>query len=181
MDKYLNYATIGYERMTATFSDKGELLRLFYPTVDYKQFVEWLHVGMKINDSMNIWLHDDENNIYKQNYIENTNILQTEIINTYFNVKITQTDFVPINENLVVRNYVFKNESNKELNINLLFDSNILTNINNDTCGYVKDDALIQYNHDYSICLFSKEKMLSYQINNVKDNIASGNIGGKDY
>lgn len=32
--------------------------------------------------------------MYQQYYTEDTNILNTEIKNTYFNLKITQTDFV---------------------------------------------------------------------------------------
>ena len=59
--------------MTVSFSKKGELLRLFYPTTDYKQFIEKLHTGVKINDSALIYLHDDINNVYSQEYIENTN------------------------------------------------------------------------------------------------------------
>ena len=50
-NKYFNNAIIGNKNMVASFSEKGELLRLFYPQSDYKQFVDFLDVGMKINDS----------------------------------------------------------------------------------------------------------------------------------
>lgn len=181
MDKFINDAIVGNQTVTASFSKKGELLRLFYPQIDYKQFVEQMHVGLKVNDSGLVYLHADVNNIYMQSYIENTNILQTEILNTYFDLRVLQTDYVPIKENILVRKFLFKNESDKTLNVNLLVYSKILTNINNDTCGYIKNDTLIQYNHDYSVCLFSKEKMSSYQINGSSNNFMSGVIGGKDY
>ena len=181
MEKYINDAIVGNTKVTASFSKKGELLRLFYPSCDYKQFIEKLHMGVKINDSGVIYLHDDINNIYMQSYVENTNILQTEILNTYFSLRILQTDFVPIKENILVRSYCFKNESNINLKVNLLAYSQLLTNINNDTSGFVKNDCLIQYNHDYSVCMFSKEKLLSYQINGTSNNIYTGIIGGKDY
>ena len=100
MSKFINDAIIGNEKVTASFSKEGELLRLFYPHIDYKQFIQKLDVGVKINDSEIIYLHDDVNNVYTQNYIENTNILQTEILNTYFNLKILQTDFVPMDKNM---------------------------------------------------------------------------------
>ena len=83
--------------------------------------------------------------------------------------------------NINERKFLFKNESDKTLNVNLLVYSKILTNINNDTCGYIKNDTLIQYNHDYSVCLFSKEKFSAYQINGSSNNFMSGVIGGKDY
>ena len=179
--KYFNDGIIGNGKVTASFSKTGEMLRLFYGSVDYKQFIEQFDVGVKINDSAMIYLHNDINNLYDQKYIKDTNILQTEILNTYFNLQVIQTDFVLTDENILVKNYRFINQSNRELAINLLLYSKVLTNINNDTCGFFKDDCLIQYNHDYSLCIFSKEKPMSYQINNVSSNIMEGRIGGKDY
>lgn len=179
--KYFNDGIIGNGKVTASFSKTGQLLRLFYGSVDYKQFIEQFDVGVKINDSAMIYLHNDINNLYSQKYIKDTNILQTEILNTYFNLQVIQTDFVPMKENILVKNYRFINQSNRDLAINLLVYSKVLTNINNDTCGFFKNDCLIQYNHDYSLCLFSKEKPMAYQINNVSSNIMEGKIGGKDY
>ena len=179
--KYYNDAIIGNKNLTASFSNKGELLRLFYPTSDYKQFVEELLTGVKINDSAIIYLHDDINNVYEQEYLENTNILKTEILNTYFNLKIVQTDFIPIKEDILVKNYKFINNSNIDIKLDFLIYSKVLANINNDTCGYIKNDCLLQYNHDYSVCIFSKDKLGSYQVNDSKNSISTGIIGGKDY
>ena len=179
--KYFNDGIVGNGTVTASFSKTGELLRLFYGAIDYRQFVEQFDVGVKINDSAIIYLHNDINNLYNQKYIKDTNILQTEILNTYFNLQIIQTDFVPIEENILVKNYRFINQSNIDMDVNLLAYSKVLTNINNDTCGFFKDDSLIQYNHDYALCIFAKEKPLSYQINNSANDIMSGIIGGKDY
>lgn len=170
MSKYINYAIIGNQKITASFSKNGELLRLFYPHVDYRQFIEKLDVGVKINDSRIIYLHNDINNSYKQAYVPNTNILNTEIYNNYFNLKIVQTDFVPINENFLVKNYHFENCGDIELSIDLLLHSASFRNINNDTCGYIRNESLVQYNHDYSLCYFSREKLSSYQVNNVDNN-----------
>ena len=82
--KYFNDAIIGNKNLKATFSKKGELLRLYYPNVDFRQFIDEFTVGIKVNDSMFIDLADDINNVYSQNYVEQTNILNTEIFNTYF-------------------------------------------------------------------------------------------------
>ena len=171
----------GNGRLTVTFSKTGELLRLFYPEPDFKQFFEWMKMSVKVNDSLNIYLHDDINNTYMQRYVPNTNVLQTEIFNTYFNLRVLQTDFVPINGNILVRNYLIKNENSNDLQIKMLADSKLLSNINNDTSGFVKYNSLIQYNHDYTLSIFSNNDLYSYQINNVQDSIWTGNIGGKDY
>ena len=82
--RYFNDGIIGNGKVTASFSKTGELLRFFYGAIDHKQFIEQFDVGVKINDSAIIYLHNDINNVYDQRYIEDTNILQTEILNTYF-------------------------------------------------------------------------------------------------
>ena len=88
MDKYLNEAIIGNGKLLATFSYKGEMLRLSYPNCDNRQYLNYFHTGVKVNDSNIIYLHDDINNTYLQYYDVDTNILNTEISNTYFNLKV---------------------------------------------------------------------------------------------
>lgn len=179
--KYFNDAIIGNKNMTVSFSKSGELLRLFNQAPDYKQFFEFYHVGMKINDSALIYLHNDVNNTFRQFYIDGTNCLTTEIVNTYFNFKVTQIDFVLVKENLLVRRYHFVNNNTINLDLNFLVYSKLFTNINNDACGLIRNDALLQYTHDYTVCTFAKEKISSFQINNSGEAIMSGSIGGKDY
>ncbi len=179
--KYYNDAIIGNENMVVSFSKKGELIRLFHSSPDYKQFFETFHTGVKINDSAIIYLHDDVNNVYEQHYEDETNILVTNILNTYFNLRIIQTDFVMIKENVLVKKYKFINNSNIDMNLNFLVYSKVFSNVNNDTSGYIKNNAMLQYNHDFTVCTFSKEKIASHQINDVSGNINSGVIGGKDY
>ena len=179
--KYFNDGVIGNKKIKASFTKKGELIRLFYGLSDYKQMLDTFHVGLKVNDSANIYLHNDVNNVYSQNYEMDTNILETEIYNTYFNFRVSQTDYVPINKEFLIKNYVIKNESKTNMCINLLVYSKMLTNINNDTSGFIKSDALIQYNHDFSVCTFSNQKLYKFQVNGASNDFMSGKIGGKDY
>ena len=120
MEKYYNDAIIGNKNLKATFSKKGELLRLYYPNIDFRQFIDEFTVGIKVNDSRLINLADDVNNVYSQSYIEQTNILNTEIVNTYFNLKVVQTDCISSKENILIKRYKFINNHNIKLNIDLL-------------------------------------------------------------
>lgn len=181
MEKYYNDAIIGNQNILASFTKQGEILRLLYPTRDYKQMIDFFHVGLKINDSRLVYLHEDINNIYMQQYEEDTNILNTEILNTYFNLKVVQTDYASIKENVLVRKYKFTNENTIDLNLNFLVHSSLTSSPENRVSGMCRNDALIQYNHEYMLCTFSKEKLLSSQINNSKANIEDGKIGDKDY
>lgn len=181
MNKYFNDAVIGNGTISASYTKRGELLRLYYPSIDYRQFIDFLNVGIKVNDSNIIYTHKDVNNAYNQYYVEDTNILKTEIFNTYFRLKLEQTDFCPIKENVLVKRYKFKNENAIDLELNFLVHSKLLTDDNNQVSGYKKDDILLQYMHDYTFAIFSNSKISATQINNTELNIQEGTIGGKDY
>ena len=181
MEKYYNDAIIGNKEITASYTKKGELLRVFYPNTDYRQFVDYFHTGVKINDSNMIYLHDDINNQYEQYFTENTNILNTNILNTYFELNILQTDFVCINKNVIVKKYKFKNKNNIDLNVSFIIHSALLTNDNNQVSGYYVNDSLVQYMHDYTFSICSNNKVKASQINNNEANIENGVIWDKDY
>ena len=180
--KYFNDAIIGNKNIVASYNDKGQILRLFYSAPDYKQYLEYMNFGVKVNDSNLIKLHDDINNIYEQSYIEDTNILKTEIINTYFNLQITQTDFVPIKNNILVKKYKFKNRNTIDLNVNFLVHSKLLTDENNSVSGKVVQNGILQYSHDDILCITCTNKNISsHQINDSENNIETGIINDKDY
>ena len=182
MDKYLNEAIIGNGKVLATFSYKGEMLRLSYPNCDNRQYLNYFHTGVKVNDSNIIYLHDDINNTYVQYYDIDTNILNTEITNTYFNLKIVQTDFVSIKEDILIKKYSFINESHIDQDIKFLIHSELLTDQNNFISGLEIDNGMIQFAHDFSFATFAKgNNPFNCQINNSNNNIHTGIIGGKDY
>lgn len=180
-NKYINDALIGNGKMLASYSKRGELLRIAYPTVDYKQNINFFHVGIKVNDSDIIYLHDDINNGYKQNYIENTNILSTDIENTYFNLNIKQIDFVTIKKDVLIKQYTFKNNNTIDMDINLLIHSEFISSINNQVSARIFNDALLQYDFENTFAIFSNEIISTKQLHNSKDNIRSGKVYGKDY
>ena len=127
-NKYYNDAIIGNKKIIASYTEKGELQRLCYPEVDGRQFIDYFQTGVKINDSNLIYLHQDINNKYSQEYIENTNILKTNIKNTYFNFNIEQIDFALVDKNIIVKKYIFKNNNSVDLDTKFIINSKILSN-----------------------------------------------------
>lgn len=180
-NKYFNDAIIGGKDITASFTGNGEILRLMYNTPDFKQFLDFFHTGLKINDSCIIYLHEDQNNRYNQYYTEDTNILNTEIENTYFNLKIKQVDFVSMKNSVLVKRYIFKNNNIIDLNVNFLVHSKLLSNSNNMVGSKIEDNVLIQYSHNNTLCMFSKKNINAHQLNDTENNIGSGVIHDKDY
>ena len=181
-NKYLNEAIIGNKKMIATFTQKGELQRLYFPSKDNKQYINFFHTGIKINESDLIYLHDDINNIYKQYYDTDTNILNTEITNTYFNMKILQTDYMLLKENVLAKKYIFINEGTIDLNTEFYIYSELLSDINNFVSAKIIDNGMLQYTHDFAVSTFSKgNKIIKHQINGSKNTIKRAEIYDKDY
>ena len=181
-NKYLNEAIIGNKKMIATFTSKGEMQRVYFPSKDNKQYINYFHTGVKVNESDLIYLHDDINNTYKQYYDTDTNILNTEITNTYFNLKIVQTDFIMIKENILLKKYTFLNDGKIELNTQFYIHSELLSDTNNFVGCKVVDGGMIQYAHDFTFSTFAKGKnIIKHQINGSKENIKRTEIHDKDY
>ena len=181
-NKYLNEAIIGNRKMIATFTSKGEMQRVYFPSKDNRQYINYFHTGVKINESDLIYLHDDINNTYKQYYDTDTNILNTEITNTYFNLKIVQTDFVLIKENILLKKYTFLNESKIDLNTQFYIHSELLSDTNNFVGCKIVDGGMMQYAHDFIFSTFAKGKdIIKHQINGSINNIKRAEIYDKDY
>ncbi len=180
-NKYFNDAIIGGKDITASYTNHGELLRLMYNTPDFRQFLDFFHTGVKVNDSCIIYLHDDQNNRYNQYYTEDTNVLNTEIENTYFNLEIKQIDFVSMKNNVLIKRYILKNNNIIDLNVNFLMHSKLLSNSNNMVGSKIENNVLLQYSHNSTMCMFSKNNINAHQLNGTDNNIGSGIIHDKDY
>ena len=176
-NKYFNEAIIGNRNMLATFTGKGEIERIYFPNKDNRQYINFFHTGVKINNSDLIYLHDDINNVYKQYYDPDTNILNTEVTNTYFNLKMLQTDYILIKENVLVRRYILLNESKIDLDIDFYIHSELLSDTNNLVGCKIVDGGMMQYAYDFSFSTFAKGYDISkHQINGSKDTIKRGEI-----
>lgn len=180
-NKHLNYAIIGGKDITASYSKSGELLRMMYDTPDFRQFLDFFYTGVKINDSCIIYLHKDINNRYNQYYTPDTNVLNTEIENTYFNLKIKQTDFASLKNSVIIKRYIFENNNTIDLNVDFLVHSKLLSDFNNMVGAKMVDNVLMQYSHNDAVCMFSKGNIFSHQLNDTENNIVRGIIKDKDY
>lgn len=180
--KYLNEAIIGNKKILATYTAKGEIQRIYFPSKDNRQYINYFHTGVKINESDLIYLHDDINNVYKQYYDTDTNILNTEITNTYFNLKIVQTDYIHIKENVLSKKYIFINEGTINLNTEFYIHSELLSDINNFVSCKIIKGGMTQYSHDFAFSTFAKGKdIIKHQINGSSERIKRAEIHDKDY
>ncbi|OPY56872.1 MAG: Glucoamylase precursor [Pelotomaculum sp. PtaU1.Bin035] len=109
-------AIIGNSRMLASVRDNGEIYRLFWPHIEYGQHLGHYWPGIRValpdGHCFTKWFHL---NIWKssQHYLENTNILETEMSSRTHNLEAIQRDFVIPDRDILVRYYTLTNHGEK--------------------------------------------------------------------
>ena len=182
-DKYYNDAIYGNEKITASLNRNGKLIRLFYPNPDYMQLVDYFDVVFKINDEYIYNVSNDLTSKYNQYFKEKTNVVVTDIKNENIGLDIEQKDFALIDENVLIRNYEITNTKEEAINIMPILSSKIMTSLANEAGTMVNEDAssLVQYNHEYSLCIFSKEDIFKKKVNNSNLDIENGDFDYSQY
>ena len=167
MSKYFNDAIIGNSKILASLTNKGELIRLYYPNIDYFQNIDKNQIGI-VKDHQILWFHDA---VPKSQYYEG-NIVYTELcIEDY---EILQRDYVLPNKNILVRTFQF----NKQLN--LFVYSKLNSDVNKKVSSMVVDHALIQYCQEMYMATLSSLPIAKYQINNSKYSLENGCLNPED-
>lgn len=169
MSKYFNNALVGNSKILGCLSDKAEILRLYYPNIDYFQLINFFSLG--IYDSNKVyWFKDAE----AVNQYYDGNIVYTELkVN---DVSVTIRDYILPDKNIFVRALKFMKPSN------LLVYSGLNSDVNKKVSSMYADNTLIQYSQDMYMATFSKKDVYRYQINNVKDYIEKpSSFNGEDY
>ena len=169
MSKYFNNALVGNSKILGCLSDKAEILRLYYPNIDYFQLINFFSLG--IYDSNKVYWFKDAETV---NQYYDGNIVYTELkVN---DVSVTIRDYILPDKNIFVRALKFMKPSN------LLVYSGLNSDVNKKVSSMYADNTLIQYSQDMYMATFSKKDVYKYQINNVKDYIEKPSLfNGEDY
>lgn len=168
MAKYFNDALIGNSRILASLTTKGELIRLYYPNIDYFQNIDKNQMGIVKNNRI-LWLHDGE---FQSQYYDG-NIVYTEL--KIDDVEVVQRDYVLPYKNIVVRTFHFNHP------VNLFLYSKLNSDVNKKVSSMVVDHTLIQYCQDMYMATVATAPITKYQINNSKYALENGNLKAEDY
>jgi oligosaccharide amylase len=111
MSVFLPTSAVGNGRVVSTLGGAGEIMTFFYPRLDFAQNIEecmpLLYVGEPGHGRM-IWTFDPAFSRH-QYYLEDTNILITELQLGDPSIKITFTDFCPPDSTSLVRMVAIEN------------------------------------------------------------------------
>lgn len=168
MSKYFNNAIVGNSKILGCLNEKGELIRLYYPYIDYFQNIDQNKIAI-IKDNRMLWLNDAS---LKKQYYEG-NIVYTELnIEDY---EILQRDYVLPTKNILVRTFKFNKKSN------FFLYSKLNSDVNKKVSGMVVDNNLIQYCQEMYMATFAKQNIAKYQINNSKYTLERGELNPEEY
>lgn len=200
----------GNSGMLACIGQNGELVRLYWPDIDFPQHIERLLVGIACPELWQgiSWLcgtngtegqgpcptsgAEGQGQVPAPNaaewrigqyYVRNTNIAVTEFVNEAAGLKITQKDFALPEADVFTRYYEVENLTPTPLTIGFTAYSASITTVP-DTAGIMfvqEPQALIHYRHGYYYGLISDTQISQYQLGGDSlGNARQGSLKGVD-
>ncbi|WP_406657796.1 glycoside hydrolase family 15 protein [Methanolobus sp. ZRKC2] len=162
-------AILGNSKLLVTMGKKAELFGFFYPGRDFAQHLEesqaCLHEGNRL-----IWSNDHEWHV-NQRYIENTNIVKTEMVHPS-GLTMNISDFVHEDMPILMRN--FRISSSRKFNGKFFYYSNFqvgeMQKKNSAYCDF-DADMLVQYWKEHHIGISSQPMFEEWQIGKAMDTI----------
>ncbi|NLD46136.1 MAG: glycoside hydrolase [Clostridiaceae bacterium] len=166
---YFNDAIIGNSRMLGCLTGKGELVRLFWPHIDYPQHVEKFIPGIFFIEQKNstLWFGFDNWEV-TQAYLEDTSILKTVYRDINNGLRVEQTDFVLPDRDVLVRSYTIGNIGTNHIDLGFMQYSSAVTTTPElrSTLFDFSTDSLIHYRHGYYISISSADEVYQFQLGN---------------
>ncbi len=168
--KYFNKAIIGNGNILGCLDEKANLIRLYYPYIDYFQNIDTYSLGFVYPEGNHVeWFSNA--NLVNQYY--DGNIVYTKLnIN---DVEILIRDYTLIDKNIVVRKIKFS------MPLSLMVYSKLKSSPDKLVSGMCVSNSLIQYAQELYMATYSNAKIIKSQINNVRDNLQTASLKLEDY
>ena len=181
---YYNNAISGNSSMLACFSERAELLRLFWPDIDYVQHLDKMFLGLfdKNKTGSTVWLNDIRCDNH-QEYLTDSNIIKNTITNFFDGYKVVLYDFVHPEMDVLVRRLEIENLHNESRELGLMSFSAAASCDAEVACSLFDfmNEAMVHYKPDNYIAITSDIPVYQFQIgNNANDAAINTYLYGKD-
>lgn len=179
---YFNHGIVGNGKTLVTFTEKGDINRIFWPEPDFYQQINSISIGIKYDDSETKFLND---NVWytEQKYESDAPVLNTLFENSDYGLRIYQKDFVLNAKDVLIRNYTIENISDRTLDIKTFIHTDFVTDSMNVRSGIMdfESDAAVIYNKLSSVAIGSQNKINKFQFgDNAKNAVRYDSLFGKD-
>ena len=155
---YYNNAISGNSSMLACFSEKAELLRLFWPDIDYVQHLDKMFLGLfdKNKIGSTVWLNDIRCDNH-QEYLPDSNIIKNTVTNFFEGYKVVLYDFVHPEMDVLVRRLEIENLHNESRELGLMSFSAAASSDSEVACSLFDfmNEAMVHYKPDSYIAITS--------------------------
>ncbi len=181
---YFNQLITGNSGMLACIDNRGEMIRICWPDIDYPQHVDSLLTGITCPELWQgtSWLNSSDWQV-KQFYIEDTNIAVSEFTYGKYCLKIRQYDYALPDGDVLNRCYEAENCGEYQLQLGFTVYSSAAPAAC-DMPGVIFDtdiSALIHYKHGYYYGITSSVPAKQYQLGaGAIDNASRGQLFGND-
>lgn len=173
---YYNNAITGNSSILGCISENGELIRLYWPNIDYPQHIEKFNTGIYLKGQRNTnWLDSGEWT-RSQHYLGDTNILNTVFLNENIGLKVTQSDFAIPGKDVFARSYRLENIGADEIHPGFAVYSSAVSN-NQQLTGTIYDpvlNSLIHYRNNYYVAVSASMQTSQFQLGGNAFSCASG-------
>ncbi|MFC4768364.1 glycoside hydrolase family 15 protein [Effusibacillus consociatus] len=179
---YLVDSIIGNGRILASLTKNGELVRAFWPTIDYAQHVNQTLAGIRVNGGPIIWISGVDFT-HEQNYLPDTNIVVTRSIGRNVPVEVVGTDYAVPDVDVIVRHYQVTNTGNQEIEIDVIYFTDFHMEESPIYQSVLFDDsaeAIGHYRRSYWAFIGGQTKPFGFQVANVKDHLHERRFQGGD-
>lgn len=179
---YFNHGIVGNGKTLVTFTEKGDINRIFWPEPDFYQQINSISIGIKYDDSETKFLND---NVWytEQKYESDAPVLDTLFENSDYGLRIHQKDFVLEGRDILIRKYTIENISDRKLDIKTFIHTDFITDSMNVRSGIMdfESDAGIIYNKLTAVAIGAQNKISKFQFgDNAKNAVRYDSLFGKD-
>lgn len=181
---YLIDSVIGNGRILACLTANGELVRAFWPTIDYAQHVHKTEAAVRVpGQSEHIYRLSSEEFTHSHRYLDDTNIVETTYEHAHLPFAVASYDFVTPDADVIVRHYRVINRSEEAVEVDFLYftefhmEENALYN----SVLYDRDaSAIAHFKRAYWAMVGGQDAPFGFQVTGVQHHLHQRRFNGGD-
>ncbi|PWK13364.1 glycoside hydrolase family 15 protein [Tumebacillus permanentifrigoris] len=178
---YLIDSVIGNGRILACLTQTGELVRAFWPTIDYAQHINKTEAALRVNGDTTHYPLSGNSFTHQQRYVPDTNIVETTYSSAQLPFAVRSYDFVATDLDVIVREYLVTNNGGETVEVDLLYltdfhmeESPIYQSVLYDNQFH----AIGHYRRKYWTLIGGADRPFGFQVGNVSSHLHTRRLNG---
>jgi glucoamylase len=181
---YLIDSVIGNGRVLACLTRTGELVRAFWPTIDYAQHVHKTEAAVRLVRDGEIRYLSSDAFTHEHRYLPDTNVTETQYLQGNLPLVIASYDFVAPEQDVIVRHYRVTNTSKEAVEVDFLYfaefhmeESHLANSVLYDKNAH----AITHYRRSYWAMIGGQEAPFGFQVTGVQQQLHQRRFNGGNH